>query len=118
MIRGDAPGNDRTGPDYRASADGYTVKASVPGWKPEEINVNIENDVLTIRAERKVQDERQDGDEIHWQERYAGTLERRFTLPIQIDANKVEAKLEHGVLTLSLPKAEAVKPKTIQIQAK
>ena len=104
--------------DVTENADGYTVKASMPGWKPEEINVNIENDVLTIRAERKVQDERQDGDEIRWQERYAGTLERRFTLPIQIDANKVEAKLEHGVLTLSLPKAEAVKPKTIQIQAK
>ena len=104
--------------DVTENADGYTVKASVPGWKPEEISVNIEDDVLTIRAERKAQDEHKDGDEIRWQERYAGTLERRFTLPVQIDANKAEAKLEHGVLTLSLPKAEAVKPKAIQVQAK
>ena len=104
--------------DVTENADGYTVKASAPGWKPEEISVNIENNVLTIRAERKAEDERKDGDEIRWQERYAGTLERSFTLPVEVDANKAEAKLEHGVLTLSLPKAETVKPRAIKIQAK
>lgn len=104
--------------DVSENAEGYTVKASVPGWKPEELNVNLENNVLTIRAERKVEDERKDGDEIRWQERHYGALERSFTLPIEVDANKVEARLEHGVLTLSLPKAETVKPKAIKIQAK
>jgi HSP20 family protein len=101
--------------DVTENADGYTVKASVPGIKPEELDVTIENNVLTIRAERKAEES---NDEPRWQERYYGKLERCFTLPVEVDANKAEAKLEHGVLTLNLPKAETVKPKTIKIQAK
>jgi HSP20 family protein len=101
--------------DVTENADGYTVKASVPGIKPEELDVTIENNVLTIRTERKAEES---NDEPRWQERYYGKLERCFTLPVEVDANKAEAKLEHGVLTLNLPKAETVKPKTIKIQAK
>lgn len=104
--------------DVAENADGYTVKASVPGYKPEELDIAIENNVLTIRAERKAEDERKDGDTVRWQERYYGKLERSFTLPVEVNADKAEAKLEHGVLTLSLPKAEAVKPKAIKVQAK
>jgi HSP20 family protein len=103
--------------DVTENAEGYTVKASLPGIKPEELDINVENNVLTIRAERKVEDNK-DGDTIHWQERYYGKLERSLALPVEVDANKAEAKLEHGVLTLSLPKAETVKPRAIKVQAK
>jgi HSP20 family protein len=101
--------------DITENAEGFTVKASVPGVKAEELDINLENNVLTIRAERKAEES---NDELRWQERYYGRLERCFTLPVEVDVSKTEAKLEHGVLTLSLPKAEAVKPKTIKIQAK
>ena len=101
--------------DITENANGFTVKASVPGVKPEELDINVENNVLTIRAERKAEDS---NDDLRWQERYYGKLERSFNLPIEVDVNKAEAKLEHGVLTLSLPKAESAKPKSIKIQAK
>ena len=101
--------------DITENAEGYTVKASVPGVKPEELDINLENNVLTIRAERKAEES---NDEPRWQERQYGRLERSFTLPVEVDANKADAKLEHGVLTLILPKVEAVKPKSIKIQAK
>jgi HSP20 family protein len=103
--------------DVTENADGYTVKASVPGIKPEELDVTIENNVLTIRAERKAE-ENKDENQVRWQERYSGKIERYFALPAEVDANKAEARLEHGVLTLSLPKAEAVKPKAIKVQAR
>jgi len=101
--------------DVTENAEGFTVKASVPGVKPEELDISIENNVLTIRAERKAEES---NDELRWQERYSGRLERCFTLPVQVDANKAEAKLEHGVLTLSLPKAESARPKSIKVQTK
>ena len=103
--------------DMTENADGFTVEASVPGFKPEELEISIENDVLTIRAERKAE-EKKDENEVRWQERYYGKLERCFTLPANVDASKAKAELEHGVLTLTLPKAETAKPKTIKVQAK
>jgi HSP20 family protein len=103
--------------DVIENADKFTVRASVPGVKSDELDISIENDVLTIRAESKA---KEDGDEngMRWQERYDGTLERCFALPAEVDANKVTAELEHGVLTLTLPKAETAKPKSIKVQAK
>jgi HSP20 family protein len=103
--------------DVVEDKDGYTVKASVPGVKPEELDINIENNVVTIRAVRKAEDNK-DENTVHWQERYSGKLERCFTLPVEVDAEKAKAEMEHGVLTLSLPKAETVKPKTIQVKVK
>jgi HSP20 family protein len=103
--------------DMSENADGFTVKASVPGFKPEELDINIENDVLTIRAERKAE-EKKDENEVRWQEHYYGKLERCFTLPANVEASKAKAELEHGVLTLTLPKAETAKPKSIKVQAK
>ena len=103
--------------DVIENKDGYTVKASVPGIQPEELDINVENNVVTIRAERKAEDNK-DENTVHRQERYYGKLERCFTLPVEVDAEKAKAELEHGVLKLSLPKAETVKPKTIQVKAK
>ena len=105
--------------DVTENAEGFTVKASVPGFRPEELDINIEGDALTIRAERKEDSEgRKDDDTVRWQERYYGALERCLTLPVELDPSKATAELEHGVLTLSLPKAETVKPKAIKVHAK
>ena len=106
--------------DVIETADGFTVTASVPGFEPKELDISLENGVLTIRAEHRAEDNenRRDEDEVRWQERYHGRLERCFTLPADVDASKAKAKLEHGVLTLTLPKAETAKPKTIKVQAK
>jgi HSP20 family protein len=103
--------------DIAENANGFTVKAAVPGVRPEELDISIENNVLTIRAERKANDQGRSED-LRWQERYSGSLERCFTLPTGVDVNNVKAELEHGVLTLSLPKAESAKPKSITVQAK
>ena len=104
--------------DITENANGFTVKASVPGVKPEELDISIENNVLTIRAERKAEDGENRNEELRWQERYYGALERSFTLPVDVDVDSAKAELEHGVLTLSLPKAESAKPKAIKVQAK
>ncbi len=117
------PSWDSTGAmpiDVAENKEGYTIKASVPGYKPEELNVNIENDVVTITAEHKAEEGQGDsnGDQMRWQERYYGRLERCFTLPTEVEADQAKAEVEHGVLTLYLPKAESVKPKTIKVQAK
>ena len=103
--------------DVIENADGFVVKASVPGIEPEALDISIENDVLTIRAERKAEENR-GKDDVRWQERYYGKLERCLTLPAEVDANKAQAEIEHGVLTLTLPKAETAKPKSIKVQAK
>jgi HSP20 family protein len=103
--------------DVIENGEGYTVKASVPGIKPEELDISVEDNVLIIRAERKAE-EGKDENAVRWQERYYGKLERCFTLSTDVDASRAKAELEHGVLTLTLPKAEAAKPKTIKVQAK
>jgi len=102
--------------DVIEDKEGYTVRASLPGVKPDELDIAVENNVVTIRAERKAEDKNEEG--VRWQERYYGALERSFTLPVEVDANKATAELERGVLTLSLPKAEVAKPKSIKVNAK
>ncbi len=106
--------------DVVENKDGFIVKASVPGYEPEDINVSIENDVLTISAEYKNEQpqENKDDEQVRWQERYYGSVQRSFSLPTDVDPNGAQATLEHGVLTLVLPKAESVKPKKITVQAK
>lgn len=105
--------------DVIENADGFTIKASVPGFAPQELDISVEDDVLTLRAEHKEDGKgNQDEDKMHWQELTYGKLERCFTLPATVDASKAKAELEHGVLTLMLPKAETAKPKTIKVQAK
>jgi HSP20 family protein len=106
--------------DVIETADGFTVTASVPGFEPKELDISLENGALTIRAEHRAEDNenRKDEDEVRWQERYYGRLERCFTPPADVDESKAKAELEHGVLTLTLPKAETAKPKTIKVQAK
>jgi HSP20 family protein len=92
----------------------FVVKASVPGVKPEDVQITVRGDTLTIRGERKAEEERKGG---HWhlREHSHGLFQRSVTLSTPFDADQVQAHYEHGVLTLTLPKAEAAKPRQIKI---
>lgn len=92
------------------------VKASVPGVKPDDIDITITGDVLSIKAETTEETEVKEGC-YHCHERRVGSFSRSVSLPVSIQADKAEAKFEHGILTLTLPKAEEIKPKSIKVKA-
>ena len=100
--------------DAYASEDAIVLTADVPGLKPEELNVTLEGDTLTIRGELKTRAEERN---YLLRERVTGPFERVLTINTPIDVNKVTAEFADGVLTLTLPKAEAVKPKQIKVVA-
>jgi HSP20 family protein len=92
------------------------IKASLPGVKPEEVEITVQNDVLTIKAEHKDTSEEKKRDYYRREIRY-GTFHRAMTLPVSVDSDKAEAAFENGVLYLRLPKAEALRPKQIKVGA-
>ena len=101
--------------DVVERSDEIVVKASVPGVKPETIDLAMEDDVLTIRADRKPDFE--DEKSVYLiQERPVGSFYRALRLPESVDANKIQSTYENGVLTVNLPKVEEKKRKPIKIQ--
>jgi len=103
--------------DMYQTANDVVVKASLPGVKPEEVDISITGDTLTINGEHKEEEEVKQEDYFR-RERYYGAFSRSLILPVQIQSDKAEAVFENGVLTLTLPKAEEVKPKQIKVKAK
>ena len=101
--------------DMFETSDHLVVKASVPGVKPENLDITIQGDLLTIKGEMQEDQENKQG-RYHYRERRVGAFSRTVTLPYPIENDKVQASFEHGVLTLTLPKAEAVKPRSIKVQ--
>lgn len=103
--------------DMYETENDLVVKASLPGVKPEDININVTGDLLTIKAE--VKEEKEVKEENYFRrERRFGTFCRSVTLPIDVDVDKAKAEYENGILTLTFPKAEAAKPKVIKVKAK
>jgi len=103
--------------DLWETSDAYHLRADLPGMTPGTIDINVTADTVSFAGETKAQtDVTSDG----WmrQERRVGKFQRAFTLPLQIDPNKVQASFEHGVLDLVLPKADQVKPRSIKVNAK
>ena len=100
--------------DIEENEDSYTVKASVPGFAPEDVKVEVEDGVLVIRAAHEGEHE-QEREDWHLRERFAGAVERRLRLGKNVNSETVEAELEHGVLTLTLPKVEEAKPRLIEV---
>ena len=101
--------------DVREDADAIEVHAELPGIRPEDVQVNFENGVLTIAGEKKQEvSEKNEGD-WHLVERQYGRFERRFTLPRTVDAQRIDARFRDGVLRVRLPKAEEAKPRRIEI---
>ena len=93
------------------------VKAAVPGFKADEVQINVTGDVLTIKGESKHEEEKKDRS---WQirEHRWGAFERSITLPTGVTSDRATADFENGILTITLPKSEKVKPKTITVKAK
>jgi HSP20 family protein len=91
------------------------LKLEVPGVKQEDLDVRVENQTLTVKGERKFEkDEKEEN--FHRIERRYGSFTRTFTLPQTVDVNEPKATYEHGVLTISLQKKEAAKPKQVKVQ--
>jgi HSP20 family protein len=103
--------------DVSDSQDAVVLQAELPGVAPEQVDVSVENSVLTISGEKKhVHEEGKDGSEYHLVERRYGRFERSFSLPRTVDSEKVDATVTNGVLTVTLPKVEAAKPRKIAVK--
>lgn len=109
-------GGSRLPVDVREDDEAYQITAAVPGLKAEEVEIQVLDDVVTLRL-RPQAEESQDREYL-LREIGEGELERSFRLPAAIDTAKAEAVVENGLLRLSLPKAEAVRPKTIPVAAR
>jgi len=92
----------------------FTVTAELPGLKKEDINVTLLEGTLTISGERKQERKVEEGN-VHRSERYFGRFERSITLPSEVAADAVKADYKDGLLTVTLPKSEAAKPKKIGV---
>ena len=103
--------------DMYQTTDDVVVKAVVPGIRPEDVQISITGDVLTIRGDVKQEDEKKER-AWHIREHRWGSFERSVGLPVPVVSDQAAAEFENGVLTITLPKAEEVKPKTINIKAK
>jgi HSP20 family protein len=114
---GTMPGGDRVwapAVDMYETKDDLVVTAELPGVNEKEVQLSITGDVLSLRGERTLnQDTSQEN--FHRGERWYGRFERHLSLPISVQADKVKATYRDGVLTITLPKAEEIKPKSIKI---
>lgn len=110
---GEAPGPAL---DVHETADDIVVSAALPGLKPEDVDITITGQTLSIRGEFKA-DEKVERDQYLYRERRYGTFHRQLQLPVRVQGDNATATFDAGVLTLSIPKAEEVKPRQIQVKA-
>jgi HSP20 family protein len=103
--------------DIYETVDSIVIKAELPDVDQKDIDVRIEDNTLTIRGERRHEDEVKK-ENYHRIERYFGSFQRSFSLPATVDQEKVAAACDKGVLTITLPKREETKPKQINIAVK
>lgn len=114
-----APSADVTCPfavDILEDNEQVVLKAELPGVNPKEVDIRLEDNVLTISGEKKLEHEDKKENYIRV-ERYYGKFSRAFTLPPYVDANKISAEYKDGILTVTLPKRPETKPRQIEIKA-
>jgi HSP20 family protein len=109
-------GGSRIPVDVREDDESYQITAAVPGLKAEEVEIQVLEDVVTLRL--RPQGEETQEPSYLLREIGAGEMERSFRLPVPVDSTKAEAVVENGMLRLELPKAEAVRPKQISVKSK
>jgi len=103
--------------DIQESENEYEVTMDLPGLEKDDIHVNVRENLLTIEGERK-QERTEDESDYHLVERRYGTFKRSFRLSRAVDAQKIRAKYNNGVLTLTIPKTEEARPREIDIAVK
>lgn len=103
--------------DLYQTDDEVVVKAALPGLKADDVQIAITGDMLSLKGEFKQEDEVKEK-AYHLREQRYGSFERTFTLPTAVVADKARAEFENGILTITLPKAEEVKPKMITVKAR
>ena len=101
--------------DVFEDKDSVKIIAELPGVKPEDVKLSIENNVLTLRGEKK-QTAEEKTERVHRYERAYGAFERTFNLPSTVDAENIQAAYDQGVLTIILPKVERARPREIPIK--
>jgi HSP20 family protein len=102
--------------DVKETDGGYTVQAEVPGVPKEDIQVSIEGNVVSLRAEVRQHDQKTEGEKVLRSERYFGSVARSFQLPVDVDAAQAKAKYDNGVLTLTLPKKQGGSAQRLSIE--
>lgn len=127
MMRNSAPSYSQPQDDWQNDVEGQltidvyqtendiVIKSTIAGVKPEDLDVAINNDMVTIKGERK-NEETVTNDNYYYQECYWGGFSRSVVLPVEVVAEKVEASLKNGILTIRLPKADTTKVKRIQVR--
>ena len=103
--------------DILEADDAYTVEAELPGLKKDEVKISVQDNILTLRGEKK--DERKESKKGYLRmETSYGSFTRSFTLPTTINPSKIEAEFKDGILKIQIPKAEEAKPKMIEVKVK
>lgn len=100
--------------DVTSGPDALTIEASLPGFKPEDVEVTVENGALSIHAQSDTETKEREGESLVTEIR-RGSVSRTITLPTGLELDKASATYEHGILKLRIPKAEAIKPRQIRI---
>ena len=103
--------------DLYQTDDEVVLKAAMPGLKADDVQISVTGDMLSLKGEFKQETETKER-AYHLREQRYGSFERTFNLPTEVVADKAKAEFENGVLTITLPKAEEVRPKTITVKAK
>ena len=102
--------------DMYVTDDAVIVKSAIPGIKAEDLDISVTGDTLAIKGETRTDEEIKEENYLYRERRY-GSFCRALSIPVPVVTNKAEAEFENGVLTLTLPKAEEVKPKAIKVKA-
>jgi HSP20 family protein len=103
--------------DIMEQENSFVIKAELPGVDKKDVKITVQNDVLTIKGEKKQETEK-NGENYYRTERLYGSFQRSFTLPATIASEKIDASYDNGVLILNLPKLEEAKPKEIEVKVK
>ena len=102
--------------DVSETDNEFVVRAELPGMSHEDIDINVQDNILTLKGEKK-QEKREEGENFHRLERSYGSFSRSFTLPTGVKPEDIKASFKDGVLEVAMPKAEEAKPKKITITA-
>ena len=103
--------------DIKETKTGYSISAEIPGYKESEINLYVENHVLSLEGKKEEKEDEKDGRKYLIRERVVRNFKRSFTLPEDADEEKVSAHFKNGVLEINLPKMEKAQPKRIEVKA-